>query len=93
MSANDNYNFETMLNELGVGMYFYKFDTSTLPSWASELTSYCQIVVSTQGVQNWIFDIKMATADNPVHYRIVYARSNSTIKFVSKYSLTNISTT
>ena len=89
MSANENYNFQTMLDELGVGMYFYKFDTSTLPSWASELTSYCQIVVSTQSAQNWVFDIKMATA----HYRIIYSRSNSSIKVASKYSLTNISTT
>jgi len=93
MSSSENYKFQTMLDELGVGMYFYKFDTSTLPSWASGLTSYCQIVVSTQGAMNWIFDIKMASASNPVHYRIIYSRSSSSIKFVSKYSLTNISTT
>lgn len=93
MSSKDNYDFQTMLDELGVGMYFYKFERSTLPSWASELVSYCQIVVSTQGDQNWVFDIKMATVGNPVHYRIIYARASSSIKVVSKYSLTNISTT
>lgn len=93
MPVAENYDFQTMLNELDVGTYFYKFNNETLPSWASELTSFCQIIVYTQSATNWLFDIKQETPNNSAHYRIIYNRSTSSIKAVSKYSLTNISTT
>lgn len=86
----EDVDFNNMLETFENGIYLVKFNQSSLPSWASTLISYSQVIVTKQGPANVFFEIYEGDI-NPKHFRLIYSRATNSIKTVHEYFVTKLS--